>query len=225
MKTPSPGRPLAPSLLSADFAALGAAIAAVESEAGLLHVDVMDGHFVPNITLGPPVVAALRRTTSLPLDCHLMIEAPERLLAAFAAAGADLVSVHQETCPHLHRTLQTIREAGMAPGVALNPATPVESLSVILPEIDFVLVMSVNPGFGGQRFLPLALDKIRHLKEMREARGLSFAIEVDGGVCGETLPDLVAAGADWFVAGSAVFGAADARRAARELREALVALP
>lgn len=225
MKTPPPGRLLAPSLLSADFAALGASIAAVEGEAGLLHVDVMDGRFVPNLTIGPPVVAALRKVTPLPLDCHLMIEAPERLLAAFAAAGADLISVHQETCPHLHRTLQTIREAGMAPGVALNPSTPVESLAVVLPEVDFVLVMSVNPGFGGQRFLPLALDKIRALKALREARGLSFAIEVDGGVSLETLPALLEAGADWFVAGSAVFGAADARRAARELREALVAHP
>ncbi|MGC8762339.1 MAG: ribulose-phosphate 3-epimerase [Acidobacteriota bacterium] len=225
MKTPPPGRLLAPSLLSADFAALGAAIASVEGEAGLLHVDVMDGHFVPNLTIGPPVVAALRKATALPLDCHLMVEAPDRLLAAFAAAGADLVSVHVESCPHLHRTLQTIREAGMAPGVALNPATPVESLSVILPEADFVLVMSVNPGFGGQRFLPLALDKVRALRAMREARGLSFAIEVDGGVSPETLPALVAAGADWLVAGSAVFGAADPRGAARQLREALVALP
>lgn len=225
MKTPPPGRLLAPSLLSADFAALGAAIASVEGEAGLLHVDVMDGHFVPNLTLGPPVVAALRKATALPLDCHLMVEAPDRLLHAFAAAGADLVSVHVESCPHLHRTLQTIREAGMAPGVALNPATPVESLSVILPEADFVLVMSVNPGFGGQRFLPLALDKVRALRAMREARGLSFAIEVDGGVSPETLPALVAAGADWLVAGSAVFGATDPRGAARQLREALVALP
>jgi len=210
------GRLLAPSVLSADFAALGEAVRRVEAHCGLLHVDVMDGRFVPNITLGPPVVASLRRATALPLDCHLMIVEPERYLEAFAKAGASLLSVHQEACPHLHRTVQTIRELGMLPGVALNPATPVESLDEILPELGFVLVMSVNPGFGGQRFIPGALGKIRRLKARIAERGLACAVEVDGGVNADTLPALVEAGADWFVAGAAVFGAADpAAEAAR----------
>ncbi len=210
------GRLLAPSILSADFAALAASVRAVAPYSGLLHVDVMDGHFVPNITLGPPVVACLKRATDLPLDCHLMIESPDRYLGDFARAGAACLSVHQEACPHLHRTLQRIREEGMRPGVALNPATPVASLDEVLGELDFVLVMSVNPGFGGQRFIPAALEKVRRLRAAREARGLSFAIEVDGGVSAETLPSLLEAGADWLVAGSALFGAADpAAEAAR----------
>jgi len=214
--TAATGRLLAPSVLSADFAALGEAVRRVEAHCGLLHVDVMDGRFVPNITLGPPVVACLHRATALPLDCHLMIVEPDRYLAAFAQAGASLLSVHQEACPHLHRTVQTIRELGMRPGVALNPATPVESLDEVLPDLDFVLVMSVNPGFGGQKFIPGALGKIRRLKARIAERGLACAVEVDGGVNVETLPALVEAGADWFVAGAAVFGAADpAAEAAR----------
>jgi ribulose-phosphate 3-epimerase len=210
---------LAPSLLSADFAALGEAVRAVESHCGLLHVDVMDGRFVPNLTVGPPVVAALKRVTTLPLDCHLMIVEPDRYLRDFAAAGASLLSVHQEACPHLHRTVQTIRELGMRPGVALNPATPAESLDEVLPELDFVLVMSVNPGFGGQKFIPGSLSKIRRLKARIAERGLSCAVEVDGGVNASTLPALIEAGADWFVAGAAVFGAADPAAEARRLTE------
>jgi ribulose-phosphate 3-epimerase len=219
---PPPPRCLAPRILSADFAALGESIRRIEPHAGLLHVDVMDGHFVPNITLGPPVVERLRPVTGLPIDCHLMISEPDRFLSAFASAGTDLLSVHQEACPHLHRTIQAIREVGMRPGVALNPSTPVESLSVILPDLDFVLVMSVNPGFGGQRFIPSALGKVRRLAELRRERGLAFAIEVDGGVGPSTLPPLLEAGADWLVAGSAVFGASDPAAAARSLTESIL---
>jgi len=218
MKTPAE-KLLAPSLLSADFAALGEAVRAVEPHCGLLHVDVMDGRFVPNLTVGPPVVAALKRVATLPLDCHLMIVEPDRYLRDFAAAGASLLSVHQEACPHLHRTVQTIRELGMRPGVALNPATPAEFLDEVLPELDFVLVMSVNPGFGGQAFIPGSLSKIRRLKARIAERGLSCAVEVDGGVNASTLPALLEAGADWFVAGAAVFGAADPAAAARRMTE------
>jgi ribulose-phosphate 3-epimerase len=214
-----PGSCLAPSILSADFARLAQQVALVEPFSGLLHVDVMDGHFVPNITIGPPVVESLKGATRLPLDCHLMIEAPDRYLADFASAGATFHSVHQEACPHLHRTVQRTRELGMSPGVALNPATPVESLGPVLPDLDFVLVMSVNPGFGGQKFLPVALEKIRSLVRVRRDRALNFAIEVDGGVTVDTLPPLAAAGAQWFVAGSAVFRAPDPAQAARALAE------
>ena len=216
-----PERLLAPSILSADFASLGACVAKVEAHSGLLHVDVMDGHFVPNITLGPPVVSCLRKATSLPLDCHLMIESPDRYLKDFASAGARYLSVHQEACPHLHRTVQTIAELGMKPGVALNPATPVETLEEILPDLAFVLVMSVNPGFGGQKFIPGTLGKIRKLRRTLEERGLQAAIEVDGGVGPDTIPPLLAAGAQWFVAGSAVFHAPDPAEAARLLAEML----
>ena len=216
-----PERLLAPSILSADFASLGASVAKVEAHSGLLHVDVMDGHFVPNLTLGPPVVSCLRKATSLPLDCHLMIESPDRYLKDFAAAGARYLSVHQEACPHLHRTVQTIAELGMKPGVALNPATPVETLEEILPDLAFVLVMSVNPGFGGQKFIPGTLGKIRKLRRTLEERGLQAAIEVDGGVGPDTIPPLLAAGAQWFVAGSAVFHAPDPAEAARLLAEML----
>lgn len=215
----APQRLLAPSILSADFARLAQEVARVEPYCGMLHVDVMDGHFVPNITIGPPVVASLKAVTSLPLDCHLMIEYPDRYLKAFAKAGATFLSVHQEACPHLHRTVQAIREEGMRPGVAINPATPVESLDLILADLDFVLVMSVNPGFGGQRFLPLALDKVATLSKMARDRAVDLAIQVDGGVSRETLPALLSAGAHWFVAGSAVFGAPDPPAAARELVE------
>jgi ribulose-phosphate 3-epimerase len=214
-----PGKCLAPSILSADFARLAQHVALVEPHSGLLHVDVMDGHFVPNITIGPPVVECLKKATALPLDCHLMIESPDRYVADFVKAGASLISVHQEACPHLHRSIQNMRERGVRAGVALNPATPVESLDLVLPDLDFVLVMSVNPGFGGQKFLPLALSKIRSLVRVRGERGLSFAIEVDGGVSGATLPELRRAGAEWFVAGSAVFHAADPAASARELAE------
>ncbi|MGD0796733.1 MAG: ribulose-phosphate 3-epimerase [Acidobacteriaceae bacterium] len=197
---------LAFSILASDFAHLADEVAAAERGGGsIVHVDVMDGHFVPNITFGPPVVKALRPITKLPLDCHLMIEDPDRFIPAFAEAGADMVSVHQEVCRHLHRTLQHIEQHGMLPGVVINPATPVDTLIEVLPMVHYVLVMSVNPGFGGQEFLPLAVDKIAYLAELREAMGLNFRIEVDGGIAHDTVGSVVKAGAEMLVAGSAVF--------------------
>jgi ribulose-phosphate 3-epimerase len=176
----------------------------------------MDGHFVPNITFGPPMVKALRPVTKLPLDCHLMIENPDNFIPDFAAAGADMISVHQEVCPHLHRTLQLIGDHGMKPAVVINPATPVDTLIEVLPMVHHVLVMSVNPGFGGQKFLPLALDKISYLAELREAMGLNFRIEVDGGVAHYTVVQVVEAGADMLVAGSAIFSPGKTEENARE---------
>jgi ribulose-phosphate 3-epimerase len=212
------GPVLAPSLLSADFARLAEQIAAVErGGARLLHLDVMDGHFVPNLTMGPPVVAAIARATRLPLDVHLMIENPDRYIDRFTDAGADLVSVHQEAVPHLHRTVQRIRECGAAPGVALNPATPLRTLEEILPDLDYVLLMSVNPGFGGQRFIPSAMEKVEALRRMLDERGARARIEVDGGVGPENVGELLRRGADIFVAGSAVFDGRDPRRRARHL--------
>ncbi|MDR3745842.1 MAG: ribulose-phosphate 3-epimerase [Acidobacteriaceae bacterium] len=197
---------LAFSILASDFAHLADEVAAAERGGGtIVHIDVMDGHFVPNITFGPPVVKALRPITKLPLDCHLMIEDPDAYIAAFVEAGADMISVHQETCRHLHRTLQVIEQQGALSGVVLNPATPVETLIEVLPMVHYVLVMSVNPGFGGQKFLPLAVDKIAHLARLREEMGLNFRIEVDGGVALDTVELVVRAGADMLVAGSAVF--------------------
>jgi ribulose-phosphate 3-epimerase len=197
---------LAPSILSADFARLGEeARAAVAGGATLLHVDVMDGHFVPNITIGPPVVASLRKASTVPLDVHLMIEEPDRYIPAFADAGADWISVHQETCRHLHRTLELIRSRGLKAGAVLNPATPVETLDEVLGIVDFVLLMSVNPGFGGQRFIPGSLDKISRLAAQRAARGLNFRIQVDGGIALENIAGVVRAGAEVLVAGNAVF--------------------
>ena len=201
---------LAFSILAADFAHLADEITAgVEGGGTIVHVDVMDGHFVPNITFGPPVVKAIRPLTKLPLDCHLMIENPDAFIADFAKAGADILCVHQEVCRHLHRTLQQIEEHGMRPAVVINPATPVETLIEVLPMLHHVLVMSVNPGFGGQKFLPLALDKIAHLAELREEMGLNFRIEVDGGVANDTVASVVEAGADMLVAGSAIFAPGD----------------
>ncbi|MGC9292009.1 MAG: ribulose-phosphate 3-epimerase [Acidobacteriaceae bacterium] len=198
---------LAPSILSADFAHLAEAVQAAERGGGtVIHVDVMDGHFVPNITIGPPVVQSLRKVTRLPLDCHLMIERPDEFIPAFADAGADWVSVHYEACRHLHRTLQLIAQHGMRPGVVINPATRVNLLMDILPMVHHVLVMSVNPGFGGQQFIPFSLDKVRRLRQLREEHKLDFRIEVDGGVAHDTLAQVVQAGADLLVAGSAVFG-------------------
>lgn len=201
---------LAPSLLSADFTRLAEALRLLESAQDcVVHVDVMDGHFVPNLTIGLPVVEALRRETKLPLDCHLMITEPLRYAPAFVAAGATWVSVHQEADPHLHRTLRAIRDAGAQAGVVLNPATPVETLVDLVGDFDFVLLMSVNPGFGGQSFIPRALDKVRRLDALRTERGVPFFIQVDGGVGLGNAADLVAAGADVLVAGNAVFKAPD----------------
>ncbi len=212
---------LAPSILSADFAHLADAVQAAERGGGtIVHVDVMDGHFVPNITLGPPVVRSLRQATRLPLDCHLMIENPDLLIPAFAEAGADWVSVHYEACPHLHRTLQWIEQHGMKPGVVINPATRVDLLIDILPMVHHVLVMSVNPGFGGQKFLPLSLAKIRRLRDLRTELKLNFRIEVDGGIAQDTIAQVVEAGADLLVAGSAIFSDGHAEQNSRSLLRA-----
>jgi ribulose-phosphate 3-epimerase len=209
---------LAPSILSADFAHLADNVKAVaEGGATLLHVDVMDGHFVPNITIGPPVVASLRRATNLPLDVHLMIENADQYIPAFIDAGADWISVHQEACIHLHRTLELIRSHGAAPGVVINPATPVQTLGEVLEMVDHVLVMSVNPGFGGQKFLPLSLDKVRKLVTMRTARRANFRIEIDGGIDAETIGDAVRAGVEVLVAGNAVFGHGNPRENTQRL--------
>ena len=207
-----------PSILSADFAHLAAEVAAAErGGAKIIHVDVMDGHFVPNLSLGFPVIQSLRKATKLTFDCHLMIENPDQFIPEFAEAGANWVSVHFEACRHLHRTLQHIRDHGMEPAVVINPATPVAFLEEVLPMVHHVLVMSVNPGFGGQKFIPFALDKISLLKRIREERNLSYRIEVDGGVDHETIKSVVQAGADLLVAGNAVFGKGDGETATREL--------
>src|SRR6266851_2453518 len=210
---------LAPSILSANFARLGDdAKAALDGGGTVLHVDVMDGHFVPNITIGPLVVASLRK--ALPnaiLDCHLMIENPDNYIPAFAEAGASWISVHQEACVHLHRTLQLIESHGCKPGVVLNPATPVHMVDEVLEMVHHVLIMSVNPGFGAQKFIPGALRKIKTLVEVRDSLGLSFRIEVDGGVTVETVGDIVRAGAELLVAGNAVFGQGDIRENAKKI--------
>ncbi len=212
---------LLPSILSADFAHLADQVAAAERGGGtVIHVDVMDGHFVPNITLGPPVVASLRKATKLPIDCHLMIENPDEYIPAFADAGANWVSVHYEACRHLHRTLELIAHHGMQPAVVLNPATRVNFIVDILPMVHHVLIMSVNPGFGGQSFIPFSLDKIRRMKKLREEMGLKFRIEVDGGVAHDTIAPIVQAGADLLVAGNAVFGAGRPEEDARALLSA-----
>jgi ribulose-phosphate 3-epimerase len=212
---------LAPSILSSDYARLGEEVAAAaRGGATLVHVDVMDGHFVPNITLGPPIVASLHKATPLPLDVHLMIENADRYLQSFVDAGAAWVSLHQEAVPHLQRQVAFLRERGVRAGVALNPATPLATLDEILPELDYVLVMSVNPGFGGQKFIPAALEKIRRLRRIIQERGLKTQIEVDGGVDVGNIRALVEAGAEVLVAGSAVFGHGDPESAARRLIEA-----
>ncbi|MFQ5926597.1 MAG: ribulose-phosphate 3-epimerase [Terriglobia bacterium] len=212
---------IAASILAADFARLGEEIAAVkEGGARIIHVDVMDGHFVPNLTIGAPVVASLRKATDLLLDCHLMVAEPDRLLEAFVAAGADMISVHQEACVHFDRTLNAIRAAGVEAGAVINPATPVSTLSEVLPLVDFVLVMSVNPGFGGQKFIANSLNKIRQLAAQRAEEKLNFRIEVDGGIGVENMGELVRAGVDIVVAGTCIFHAADPKEAVRQLRQA-----
>jgi ribulose-phosphate 3-epimerase len=214
---------LAPSILSADFAHLGRDIAAAErGGADLIHVDVMDGHFVPNITIGPPVVKAIRRVANVPLDVHLMIEDPDRYLDAFIDAGASMVSVHVEVLPHLHRSIQAIKKRGAQAGVVLNPSTPVVTLENVAADVDYVLIMSVNPGFGGQAFIPRSLDKIRAVRALLDGAGNGAPIEVDGGVDLHTVSAVVTAGADMLVAGQAIFGTSDAEAAARELRAAAV---
>ncbi|MBE0503105.1 MAG: ribulose-phosphate 3-epimerase [Desulfuromonadales bacterium] len=201
---------ISPSILSADFARLGEEIRAIDvGGADYIHVDVMDGHFVPNITIGPLVVDAVRKVTSKPLDVHLMIENPDRYIPDFARAGADLITVHQEAVPHLHRTIQLIKSLGKKAGVSINPATPVSTLKVILDDLDLVLLMSVNPGFGGQSFIPATLAKITELRQRINQRGLKVEIEVDGGVKADNIGRMAAAGADVFVAGSAVFSTPD----------------
>lgn len=205
---------IAPSILSADFAKLGAEIIDVEKGgADYIHVDVMDGHFVPNITIGPLIVEAIRPITKLPLDVHLMIENPDQYIPAFAKAGADIITVHQETCPHLHRTIQLIRDQGVKPGVVLNPGTAAELIKGMLPDVDMVLVMTVNPGFGGQSFIHSAAAKIQQLAKWREEMGLDFEIEVDGGVNTETAKICTDYGADVLVAGSAVYNKEDRKQA------------
>jgi ribulose-phosphate 3-epimerase len=212
---------LAASILSADFSRLGEEIARAErGGAAVIHVDVMDGHFVPNITLGPPVVKAIRKATALPLDCHLMIEDADRYLDAFVDAGADWVSVHVEAVPHLQRAVAHLAKRGAKPGVVLNPATPLSVLEEILPEVHHVLLMSVNPGFGGQSFIPSSLDKVRRLKAMIDARSLAARIEIDGGVHAGNVREVVAAGVEIVVAGSAVFAEGDVTAAARRMIDA-----
>ncbi len=214
---------IAPSILSADFSILGSEIQAVEQAgADLIHVDVMDGRFVPNITIGPLVVEAIRPVTTLPLDVHLMIVEPEKYVEMFAKAGADIITVHVEACTHLHRTIQQIKDHDVRAGAVLNPATPLCSLDCILEDLDMVLIMSVDPGFGGQSFIPSALKKIRALKQTIDERGLDLSVEVDGGVNVATIADVVEAGADICVAGSAVFGKEDYKRAISDLHQAYI---
>jgi ribulose-phosphate 3-epimerase len=212
---------IAPSILSADFAALGIAIAAAErGGADLIHVDVMDGHFVPNITIGPPVVKSIHRVARVPLDVHLMIEQPDRYIDAFAEAGASMISVHVEVLPHLHRTIHAIKALGAKAGVVLNPSTPIVALEEIAADVDFVLVMSVNPGFGGQTFIPRSESKVREVRALLDRAGNGAAVEIDGGIDRHNVARVVAAGARIIVAGSAIFHSPDPERATRELKAA-----
>ena len=211
---------IAPSILSADFARLGDEIKAVEAAgADWIHVDVMDGHFVPNITIGPLIVEAVRSVTSLPIDVHLMIENPDNYIPAFAKAGASWISVQIETSVHLNRSVQLIRECGAKPGVVLNPSTPIQALEWIIEDVDYVLIMSVNPGFGGQAFITNSLDKIKALRQMIRSKNLNTLIQVDGGVNEKTITDVAAAGTDIFVAGSAIFGSDDYQKTINSFRK------
>jgi len=215
---------LAPSILSADFSALGDAVAAVQrGGADLIHVDVMDGHFVPNITIGVPVVKSLKRIARVPLDVHLMIEEPDRYVDAFADAGAAMISVHAEVLPHMHRTVHAIKARGVKAGVVINPATPAAALGEIAADVDYVLVMSVNPGFGGQTFIPRSDAKVRAVRALLDAAGNDALVEIDGGIDLHTVARVVAAGARMIVAGSAIFNTPDPERAARELKAAALA--
>lgn len=211
---------IAPSILSADFSKLGQEIQSIEAAgADWVHIDVMDGHFVPNLTFGPPVISAVRATTKLPFDVHLMIERPELSIADYIAAGADRITVHLEACTHLHRTIYSIKEKGLPAGVAINPATPVSALEPILSDVDMILIMTVNPGFGGQSFIPYSLDKLRQLSAMLKEKGLTHVdVQVDGGVNANTAADIRLAGANVLVAGSAVFTAPDRKAAIASLR-------
>jgi ribulose-phosphate 3-epimerase len=212
---------IAPSILSADFGRLAEEVRAVEAAgADWIHVDVMDGRFVPNITIGPLVVEAVRKVTRLPIDAHLMIVEPERYVDAFAKAGANLISVHAEVSPHLHRTIQAIRAAGARPAVALNPSTPLDGLEYVLGDVDMVLLMTVNPGFGGQGYIPAVTEKVRRLRRMADERGQELEIQVDGGIKPSTVGAVAQAGANVFVAGTAVFGAKDYRAAVQDIRDA-----
>ena len=215
---------LAPSILSADFARLGDAVAAVErGGADLIHVDVMDGHFVPNITIGPPVVKSLKRVATVPLDVHLMITDPDKYIGPFADAGASMISVHVEVLPHLHRTIHAIKALGAKAGVVLNPSTPVVDISEVAGDVDFVLVMSVNPGFGGQSFIPRSESKVEEVRALLDSAGNPGAVEIDGGIDLTTVTRVVKAGARMLVAGNAIFGTADPERATRELKAAAAA--
>lgn len=210
---------IAPSMLSADFANLAGEIKKVEDAgADLLHIDIMDGHFVPNLTFGPPVVAAIKKITALPFDVHLMVKKPETLIADFIHAGADIITVHAETAPHLHRLLQNIKESGARAGVALNPSTPLSAVEEILDIVDMILIMSVNPGFGGQKFISSSVNKIARLKQMIDDRRLEIDIEVDGGINPQTAKEVINAGANVLVAGSAVYGAPDIPAAIKNIR-------
>jgi len=211
---------IVPSILAADFARLADEIHTVErGGASMIHIDIMDGHFVPNLTMGPPLLKSIRKVTKAEFDVHFMIENPDRYVADFVAAGANHISVHQEACIHLDRVLHFIRSHGAGAGVVLNPSTPIGTLEEVLPIVDHVLIMSVNPGFGGQEFIPAALDKIRRLSRWRQERRLNFAIEIDGGVSRDNVAEIVQAGCDWLVAGSSVFGSADPAATVKEMQQ------